>query len=199
MLRKLIHSISSFITAAGTVKKTRVQLTVLLDSWTASKRIHDYYFFKIKELIITPKVRLKCMNGCPDYNKAKKCPPAETLSPEQCWSYLQEYTYGIILRFYPGKNQLCPEDAQTSLLELERKSFSLNNPYALAIFPRHCTQCDECGKNEPCKNPVNARFSISSMCIDILGTMAKLGTGQSILTEKDTPDQWYYVGLVLVD
>jgi len=183
----------------GSRKTTETQLSSILETWTTSKRIHDYRFFDVKELIITPKVRLKCMNGCPKYNVTKKCPPNETLSPEQCKSYLGEYTHGVILRFYPDQNQLCPYQVQADLLELERQAFLLNNPFALAIFPKHCVQCQKCNKNDPCKNPIKARFSVSSMCIDILGTMAKFDIGQSILTEKQPTNQWYYIGLVLID
>ncbi len=199
MLRKLLHPASALTKTAGVVKTTQSKLSMLLDTWAASKRIHDYHFFRIKKLLITPKVRLKCMNGCPNYGITKKCPPTETLSPEQCKAYLGEYKVGLILRFYPDKKQLCPEQVQTDLLELEQQAFLLNNPFALAIFPRHCTQCEACANNEPCRNPVKSRFSVSSMCIDILGTIAGLGIGQKILTDKQPRDQWYYIGLVLID
>jgi predicted metal-binding protein len=184
---------------AGSIKTTKPKLTAILEKWKASKNIHDYHFFDVKKLIITPKVRLKCMNGCPNYNTAKKCPPNDTLPPEQCKSYIGEYSHGVLLRFYPDQNQLCPTQVQKDLLELERQAFLLNNPFALAIFPKHCSQCEKCSKTDPCNNPMNARFSVSSMCIDILGTMTKLNIGQSILTGKQTTSKWYYIGLVLID
>jgi predicted metal-binding protein len=184
---------------ANSIKNTETKLTAILEAWIASKKIHDFTFIDVQKIIITPKVRLKCMNGCPNYNTAKKCPPNETLTPEQCKSYLGEYSRGIILRFYPDQNQLCSPQVQTDLLELERQAFLLNNPFALAIFPKHCEQCGECFKSDMCKNPIKSRFSVSSMCIDILGTMANLGFGQSILTGKQPTNEWYYIGLVLID
>ena len=166
------------------------QITAILQAWITSSRLHDFYFIEVKQLNITPKVRLKCMYGCPNYNVARKCPPKDTLTPEQCQSYIREYSQAVILRFAPDAKQLCPKHVQTDMLELERHVFLQDRPFALAIFPKHCDLCESCDPKKPCTQPTRARPSISSMCIDIIGTMKKLGQQQQILTNKSEATPW---------
>lgn len=176
-----------------------IKIQKMLDGWQKDLILYDFKLFSVADMIVTPKVRLKCMYGCPNYKNAKNCPPTDTLTPEQCENYLHTYSTGIILRFYPNKNQLCPDIVQTNMLELERQIFLSNKPFALAIFPKHCSLCNKCDINKPCSCQTKARPSISSMCIDILGTVTKLGLEQKIISEKNPSHSWYYVGIVLID
>jgi predicted metal-binding protein len=179
-----------------TLNQSNALISILKAAINAN-RIHDYYFAHRESLIITPKVRLKCIYGCPNYNVSKKCPPEETLTFEQCKSYLDTYQSCIIVRFKPINN-LCPKDAQDFLLEVERQAMLLNMRFALAIFPKHCEQCNSCKKGIPCKDPIRSRGSVSSICIDIMGSLENIGLSQKILQTKDKAQDWYYIGLVLL-
>lgn len=175
----------------------RESLLNFLGSSKNRPRYFDYYFASRETLIISPKVRLKCIYGCPNYNVAKKCPPEDTLTFEQCKSYLETYQSVLYVRFKP-LNFLCPKDAQDILLELEREAMLVNLRFALAIFPKHCDQCSNCKKGTACKDPSRSRGSVSSFCIDIMGSLEKMGLPQKILQSKDDVQEWYYTGIVML-
>jgi len=179
--------------------KIEPKITELLQNWQKAGKIHDFFLVDLAKLIITPKVRMKCMYGCENYGKMKKCPPTDTLSPEECQKYLTQYRKAVIVRFSPERDQTPPPNNQALLLELERIIFLADFPFALAIFPHHCVMCKECKLGEPCKFPMKSRPSISSLCIDILGSLQGLGIIQQILEDKTPNTDWFYIGLVLID
>lgn len=174
---------------------SEVKIRDILREFQNQKAIFDFYIIDAKSLIISPKVRLKCMFGCDAYGRDKKCPPNDTLSPEQCQKYLSEYSHAIIIRFEP-EHHLLPKNAQINLLELEKRIFFLDFPFALAVFPKHCSMCNDCNVDHPCRNPRQSRPSVSSLCIDILGTLKKLNIDQPILSSKEAQTTWYYIGLI---
>lgn len=174
-------------------------LTQHLQSLMIAEECFDYTLFSMEKLIITPKVRLKCMYGCKNYGIQRKCPPNDTLSPEQCKNYLKEYSTVLLVRFVPERDFSAPVNSQSILLEIERKAMLNNLRFALAVFPTHCHQCELCNISQECEKPLHARPSISSLCIDILGTLEKLGLQQKILMSKDQPKEFYYLGLILLE
>ncbi|UYP44663.1 hypothetical protein NEF87_000948 [Candidatus Lokiarchaeum ossiferum] len=175
------------------------ELTQYLQNLMIAEECFDYTLFSMDKLIITPKVRLKCMYGCQNYGIQRKCPPNDTLSPVQCIKYLKDYSNALLIRFVPDQDFGAPINAQSILLEIERKAMLNNLRFALAVFPTHCHQCDLCHISQECAKPLQARPSISSLCIDILGTLEKLGLQQKILTSKDQPKEFYYLGLILLE
>jgi predicted metal-binding protein len=138
------------------------------------------------------------MYGCPNFNQRKKCPPHDTLSPTECREYISEYTNAILIRFKPDEHSLPPKHDQSLLLEIERQSFLWNYRFALSFFPHHCEMCKTCSLEKPCNNPIKARPSVSSYCIDVLGTLDKMGLIQKIVSSKEKPEPFYYVGLILL-
>jgi len=181
------------------LSKIESKITELLQNWQTAGKIHDFFLVDLEKIVITPKVRIKCMYGCQSYGKMKKCPPTDTLSPEECQKYLISYRKAVIMRFSPERDQTPPPNNQALLLELEREIFLADFPFALAIFPHHCVMCNDCKLDQPCKNPMKSRPSISSLCIDILGTLQGLGITQQILEDKTPKKEWYYIGMVLID
>ncbi len=175
------------------------ELTQHLQNLMITESCFDYKVFEMDTLLVTPKVRLKCMYGCKNFGFQRKCPPNDTLSPEQCKLYLKDYSHAILLRFVPDQAFNVPPHVQTILLELEKKAMLSNFRFALAIFPTHCHQCDSCLIDQECGNPLQARPSVSSLCIDIMGTLENLGLQQKILQSKDHPQEFYYIGLVLLE
>ena len=170
-----------------------------IDKFISSGEIFDFHIVSMKDLIITPKVRFKCMNGCENYGKLRKCPPKETLSPEECKSYLLEYSKVILIRFKPQNDNSIDPNVQKTLLALEKEAFLSNYRFGVAVFPTHCHQCENCSIQSSCENLLHARPSITSLCIDILGTLENLNLGQKILRNKTNPQKFYYVGMLLLE
>ena len=61
-------------------------------------RFTDFRWIKPQNIVVSQWVRMKCTFGCREYGKNACCPP-NTPSVDECKSFFQEYSEGVVFHF----------------------------------------------------------------------------------------------------
>ncbi|HUL39896.1 MAG TPA: DUF2284 domain-containing protein [Methanomassiliicoccales archaeon] len=184
----------------------------------------DAKTIQAKEVVIDPRVRLKCsVPICDSYGHNRMCPP-NVISVEEFASALFRYRHGLLVQFemdwgedevrrlYKGEtlatmhNDKAYVDKMTEamckmstvLCELEKDALYMGHRFAVAFSGGCCRLCDECvgpGPDVMCRHPFQARPSMEAMGIDVVATAEKAGM-KLVFPARDKA---IWTGLILVD
>lgn len=145
---------------------------------------------RVEQVVVDERVYYKCLYGCPSYDSSKMCPPNTPL-PRDFEEALRKYRWGIIVKTRP-------HEINDVVVEMERQAFLLGHYLALGLRGGPCMLCEECtDPDETCRHPEKARPSMEALGIDVFATLKNAGI--SIGLKKDTEDEWFFHGLILVE
>lgn len=185
---------------------------------------HHATVIQASDVIIDPRVRLKCsVPLCDSYGRNRMCPP-NIISVEDFAKALSRYRSGLLVQFEMGWNEedvrrkfqdksldsLHQDDTYVEkmtemmrvmssvLCKLEKEALYMSYRFATALSGGCCRLCDECVGPAPeaqCRHPFQARPSIEAMGIDVVATSEKAG----LKVEFPAKDKAVWTGLLLVD
>jgi predicted metal-binding protein len=146
---------------------------------------------RASDVVVDPRVLLKCMYGCPTWNRNWTCPSTpKALRPWEFAEILKRYKTGMLIHTHDKKL------SQDISFEIERDAF-LDGHY-LAFSMSDCTMCKECAyPNKNCRFPKKARPAMQGLGIDVYATVRKFGLPLKPLKDHSEPQNWY--SLVLLE
>lgn len=177
-----------------------------------------------KEVVVDPRVRLKCsVPLCDSYGHNKMCPP-NVLTVEEFARALSHYKHGLLIQFemdwgegevrqlfkgeslgtihkdeaYVDEMTMVMRKMSDALCELERDALYMGYRFAAGLSGGCCRLCDECvgpGQDATCRHPFQARPSMEAMGIDVVATAEKAG----MRIDFPVRDKAVWTGLLLVD
>jgi predicted metal-binding protein len=161
--------------------------------------------FSTDELVIAQWVNLKCRYGCSQYKTNWSCPPA---TPEltEIRTILSEYSTFLLLvshqsrnDFYKNSNRNRSDQVKhwKGIVSLERMLFLKGYDKAISLVSGSCSLCRKCAYPDACRFPMEKRPTIESFCIDLVGTLKKLGI--DIKVAKELHETFKYYSLILLD
>jgi len=142
--------------------------------------------FRPDDLVFDPRTLLKCMYGCDEYAAKHMCPSRpNALRPWEFERILRRYRWGIIIHTHDCVT------AQKVALELERRAFYANRPFAISFS--NCTLCDTCAGFDdlPCRHPTQARPDFHSVGIDVFRTVERFDLPVAVLQDEEEEENWY--------
>lgn len=141
------------------------------------------------EVVYDERTIHKCQFGCPAYGRFLTCPP-HTPSPAEFEKALRKYRWAVLVE--------CDiEDLNRLVVEVEKEAMRMGYYLALGLKGHRCSLCEECvPPGEPCRDPVNARPSMSGLGINVFATLQKAGIERKLAADKEDFTSW---GLVLID
>ncbi|RJP17802.1 MAG: DUF2284 domain-containing protein [Candidatus Abyssobacteria bacterium SURF_5] len=144
----------------------------------------------IEHVVTDERVYYKCLYGCPNYNSSKMCPP-NTPPPTEFEKALRKYGWGILVKTRP-------HEINDIVVAVEREAFLLGHYLALGLRGGPCPLCSECtDPAEHCRNPEKARPAMEAVGIDVFATLKNAGIPAEL--KKDSEDEWFFHGLILVE
>jgi len=176
------------------------------------------------EVVIDPRVRLKCsVPLCDSYGNNRMCPP-NIISVEEFAKALSRYRFGILVQFemeygeadirkkykghslealhqdgdYIDRMTAGMREMSLALGKLEKEALYMGYRFALALSGGCCRLCDECVGPDPnvkCRHPFQARPSMEAMGVDVIATAENAGLGVEIPAKGKA----VWTGLLLVD
>ncbi len=179
---------------------------------------------QVNEIVIDPRVRLKCsIPLCDSYGRNRMCPP-NIISVEEFAQALSRYRFGLLVQFqmeygeaeikkkfkgkslgalhqdndYLDKMTNGMRDISLTLGKLEKEALYMGYRFAVALSAGCCRLCDECVGTDPaakCRHPFQARPSIEAMGIDVVATAEKAG----LKVDFPAKGKAVWTGLLLVD
>lgn len=143
------------------------------------------------DIVIDSRVLLKCMYGCPTYNKNWTCPSApNALRPWEFAEILKKYKKGILIHTHDKKL------SQDISYNIEVNAFW--DGYYLAWSMSDCTMCKRCAyPKDHCRFPKKARPAMQGIGIDVYATVHKFNMPLKPLRTIDEEQNWY--SMVLLD
>ncbi len=144
-----------------------------------------------EQIETAPWVQMKCRHGCPHYGRSLQCPP-HTDTAEQTGQLLKSYTKALLLVGQPPANKF-----HNQLLKLEKTAFLDGFHKALAFGAGHCTVCDRCDTEAPCRFPGQARPSMEASGMDVFETARRCGVNLEPVTARDGYVK--FIGLLLLE
>lgn len=151
----------------------------------------DALVIKTSNIIVDPRVLLKCMYGCKGWNSNWMCPSAPgALRPWEFADIIKRYSVGILIRTNDKKL------SQDISYKVEINAFW--DGYYLAWGMSDCAICKECAyPTGKCRFPMKARPAMQGVGIDVYATVRKQGLPiKPLRTREETPN-WY--SLVLIE
>lgn len=150
----------------------------------------DFRWIDPRQIVVAQWVRMKCQFGCGEYGHTSVCPP-NTPSFEECERFFKEYREAAVFHFAKAVEK--PEDRfawtrklYLKLLKLERDVFCGGHEKAFLLFMDSCAICKECGATRAdCKEPKKARPTPEALCVDVYGTVRKIGYPIQVLSDYD--------------
>lgn len=140
------------------------------------------------EVAFDERTVLKCRYGCPSYGRYLTCPPF-TPAPSEFEKALRRYGWAILLECDAG-------DLNRLVVEVEREAMRRGYYLAMGLKGHHCSLCDECvPAGEPCRDPLNARPSMSGLGINVFATLERAGVERRLAAKGEDYKSW---GMVLV-
>jgi predicted metal-binding protein len=185
---------------------------------------HQVKTVQANEIVIDPRVRLKCsIPLCDSYGRNRMCPP-NIISVEEFAKALSCYRFGLLVQFemewgedeirkrYKGKSlEDLHQDAayvdkmtevmrqmSEALSKLEKEALYMGYRFAVALSGGCCRLCDECVGPDPkdkCRHPFQARPSIEAVGIDVIATAENAG----LKVEFPARGKAVWTGLLLID
>ena len=141
------------------------------------------------EVALDERTVLKCRYGCPSYGRYLTCPPF-TPAPSEFEKALRRYRWAVLLECDTG-------DLNRLVVEVEREAMRRGHYLALGLKGHPCSLCEECvSAGEPCRDPLNARPSMSGLGINVFATLERAGIRRKLAAKGEDYKSW---GMVLVD
>ncbi len=144
-----------------------------------------------REVRVEPWVRLKCRNGCAQYDNRLQCPPY-TPDHQEMAAVLSTYKKALLVQGTPPG-----PDFHQRLLALERHCFLAGYHKALAFGAGPCPLCDKCDVSAPCRFPRRARPSLEACGVDVYQTVRN--AGWELEPVRDLDGYVKFFGMVLLD
>jgi len=141
------------------------------------------------EVIFDERTLYKCQYGCPSYGRYLTCPPY-TPTPSEFERALRTYKWAIVLE--------CDlADLNRLVVEVEKAAMRKGHYLALGLKGQRCLLCEECvPPGEPCRDPLNARPSMSGLGINVFATLKRAGIERKLAMDGEEHASW---GMVLID
>jgi predicted metal-binding protein len=176
------------------------------------------------EIVIDPRVRLKCsVPLCDNYGRNRMCPP-NTISVDEFAKVLSRYRFGLLVQFEIAYSEedikkkfkckplkALQEDARYvdemtnvmrhmsgTLSKLEKEALYMGYRFAAALSGGCCKLCDECvgpGPDAECRHPFQARPSMEAVGVDVIATAKNVG----LKVDFPVKNKAIWTGLLLVD
>ena len=144
----------------------------------------------VEKVVTDERVYYKCLYGCPAFNSSKMCPP-NTPKPETFERALRKYRWGVLVKTRP-------HEINDIVVEVERKAFLLGHYLALGLRGGPCPLCEQCTPpEENCRHPEKARPSMEALGIDVFATLKNADIPAEL--KKNSEDEWFFHGLILVE
>jgi predicted metal-binding protein len=150
-----------------------------------------------KEVFTAAWVRQRCQFGCSEYGRCLTCPP-HAPTPEATRKTLDEYRSAILI--HGDRWKKVREIAQA----LERTVFLAGYYKAFAYLCGPCDHCPKCpvvgwkgGTLPVCRHAELARPAMEGAGIDVFATARAAGLPIEVVTERESPQNYY--ALVLVE
>ena len=140
------------------------------------------------EVVFDERTVHKCQYGCPSYGRYLTCPPF-TPAPAEFERALRSYKWAIMVE--------CDLDELNRLVvEVEKAAMRRGYYLSLGLKGHRCHLCDECvPPGEPCRDPLNARPSMSGLGINVFATLKQAGIERKLAMDGEDYKSW---GMVLV-
>jgi predicted metal-binding protein len=144
----------------------------------------------IEHVVTDERVYYKCLYGCPGYNSSKMCPP-NTPHPRDFERALRKYRCAVLVKTRP-------QEINSLVVEVEREAFMLGHYLSLGLRGGPCPLCGgECVEaDENCRHPEKARPAMEALGIDVFATLKNAGIPAE--WKKDSEEEWFFHGLILV-
>jgi predicted metal-binding protein len=141
------------------------------------------------EVVFDERAVHKCQYGCPSYGRFLTCPPFTPL-PSEFEKALRTYKWAILME--------CDlADLNRLVVEVEKAAMRSGYYLALGLKGHRCYLCEECvPPGEPCRDPLNARPSMSGLGINVFATLKKAGMERTLAMDGEEYNSW---GMVLID
>ncbi|MEW6554442.1 MAG: DUF2284 domain-containing protein [Actinomycetota bacterium] len=141
------------------------------------------------EVVFDERTVHKCQFGCPSYGCYLTCPPF-TPTPSEFEKALRTYKWAVMVE--------CDlADLNRLVVEVEKEAMRRGYYLALGLKGQRCLLCEECvPPGETCRDPLNARPSMSGLGINVFATLKKAGMERRLATGGEDYASW---GMVLVD
>jgi predicted metal-binding protein len=141
------------------------------------------------EVVFDERTVYKCQYGCPSYGRFLTCPPFTPL-PSEFEKALRTYEWAIMVE--------CDlADLNRLVVEVEKAAMRSGYYLALGLKGHRCYLCEECvPPGEPCRDPLNARPSMSGLGINVFATLKKAGLERKLAMDGEGYTSW---GMVLID
>lgn len=141
------------------------------------------------EVVFDERAIHKCQYGCPSYGRYLTCPPY-TPTPSEFEKALRTFKWAVVVECdLANLNRL--------VVEVEKEAMRKGYYLALGLKGQRCFLCEECvPPGEPCRDPLNARPSMSGLGINLFATLKKAGIERKLAMDGEGYTSW---GLVLID
>jgi predicted metal-binding protein len=141
------------------------------------------------EVVFDERTIHKCQFGCPSYGRYLTCPP-HTPHPSEFEKALRKYKWAVMVE--------CDlADLNRLVVEVEKGAMRLGYYLALGLKGQRCFLCEECvPPGELCRDPLNARPSMSGLGINVFATLRKAGIERKLAMDGEDYTSW---GMILVD
>ncbi len=141
------------------------------------------------EVVFDERTVHKCQYGCPSYGRYLTCPPF-TPSPSEFEKALRTYKWAIMV-------ECAHSDLNRLVVEVEKAAMRRGYYLALGLKGQRCLLCEECVlSGEPCRDPLNARPSMSGLGINVFATLNRAGIERKLAMDGEEYTAW---GMVLID
>ena len=141
------------------------------------------------EVAFDERTVLKCQYGCPSYGRYLTCPPF-TPTPSEFEKALRTYRWAILVECELA-------DLNRLVVEVEKEAMRSGYYLALGLKGHRCYLCEECvPPGEPCRDPLNARPSMSGLGINVFATLKNAGIERKLASGGEEDTSW---GMVLID
>ncbi|MBN2041803.1 MAG: DUF2284 domain-containing protein [Spirochaetes bacterium] len=119
------------------------------------------------DIVISPRPVWKC-TGCREYGIRPSCAP-NVPDWQDAVEWAKNYKTALLIKF--GLEGSFHEDKRKILnwiLDREKELFK-NHTYVFALFPGHCTLCEDCAceKGNPCTQRYRVRPSLDAIGIEL--------------------------------
>jgi len=141
------------------------------------------------EIVFDERTIHKCQFGCPAYGRYLTCPPY-TPHPSEFEKALRRYKWAMLVECDMAElNRL--------VVEVEKAAMRRGYYLALGLKGHRCYLCEECvPPGEPCRDPLNARPSMSGLGINVFATLAQAGIERKLAMDGEDYTSW---GMILID
>lgn len=142
-----------------------------------------------REVVFDERTIYKCQFGCPSYGRYLTCPPF-TPAPARFEKALRSYRWAILL-------ECSLADLNRLVVEVEKAAMRRGYHLALGLKGHRCYLCEECvPPGEPCRDPLNARPSMSGLGVNVFATLEKAGIERKLAVDGE---EYIFWGMILVD